>query len=503
MAEGAKEQELDGTSVLSRSLVSDDGQDDVLRTNMSVLMLPPVSGSVDTNALPAMLAEELGHTLKDGGHQSPRMAQELPLVSKSSVIAQSLESLESNGVVLGATGALSLASGTQNKDGEGFTLDVESSPLLTVVEEEMRVMMAHKAYLDGDFTEDNETNVRLWKRFEATEAANKKKFMIEEAKARIAVLGDKYPLTQRATEERIKRRDELHLRISKLGEYDSAPGLSPHRDYARNPSSVDLGSTSAFCLNLDHRAPESPRNRDHYRALSSGDPWETHITTMQDRYREAARQGRDERIPRSKLVEYSLHPGESAGGVNYREMGIGYEYDTGNNFFESEYLQMLSRNSSVESIKYASSPSGSIHSMHEGNDIELPQPLASVLDDIEKGHWDENNPPNISPSKEEVEAYLANIPGMKMFSPRAPKEPPHRSVERPTNANPTFTARAITDSRMKSKLEKSLLAAEKHVDPEEKRRIKKKVKKEIIEREKAELMQKAINEAAAFIKSLE
>ena len=81
--------------------------------------------------------------------------------------------------------------------------------------------------------------------------------------------------------------------------------------------------------------------------------------------------------------------------------------------------------------------------------------------------------------------------------------PPHRSVERPTNANPTFTARAITDSRMKSKLEKSLLAAEKHVDPEEKRRIKKKVKKEIIEREKAELMQKAINEAAAFIKSLE
>ena len=99
----------------------------------------------------------------------------------------------------------------------------------------MRIMMAHKAYLNGDFTENNETNVRLWKRFEAAEAANKNKYMLEEAKARIANLDNKYPMTQRATEERIKRRDELYLRIDKLGGYEKAPGLSPYRDYKKYP----------------------------------------------------------------------------------------------------------------------------------------------------------------------------------------------------------------------------------------------------------------------------
>ena len=136
----------------------------------------------------------------------------------------------------------------------------------------------------------------------------------------------------------------------------------------------------------------------------------------------------------------------------------------------------------------------------------MPQPLASVLDDLADGSLDENDPPHISPSKEEVEAYLANIPGMKMFSPRLqPKEPSQPRTERSSPGRAKFAARAITDSRareQKSKEEKSLLAAGKHLAPEEKRKIKKAVKKEIFEREKTELMQKAIEEAAEFIRGL-
>ena len=98
MAEGVKEQELDGNSVLSRSLVISDGTEDVLGANMSVPLLPPMSSPEDNKDLPTTLAQDLGHSMEDGGYQSPRLAGELPLVSESSVITQSLES---NGVVLG------------------------------------------------------------------------------------------------------------------------------------------------------------------------------------------------------------------------------------------------------------------------------------------------------------------------------------------------------------------------------------------------------------------
>ena len=150
------------------------------------------------------------------------------------------------------------------------------------------------------------------------------------------------------------------------------------------------------------------------------------------------------------------------GGINYRQDGIGYEYNDTNNSFETEYLQTLSKNSSVESITHALSPSESNTSFHSSNDRKLPEPLASVMDDIENGTLSEHDPPNISPSKEEVEAYLANIPGMKMFSPRAPRDP---RAELPVNAKPVFAARTITDSRIKKRLEKSLPATNKQLAP--------------------------------------
>ena len=157
--------------------------------------------------------------------------------------------------------------------------------------------------------------------------------------------------------------------------------------------------------------------------------------TIQDCYKEAVRNDGDVRIPRSKLVDTSLNSGASVGGINYRQDGIGYEYNDTNNFFETEYLQTLSKNSSVESITHALSPSESNTSFHSSNDRKLPEPLASVMDDIENGTLSEHDPPNISPSKEEVEAYLANIPGMKMFSPRAPRDP---RAELPVNAKACF-----------------------------------------------------------------
>ena len=83
---------------------------------MSVPLLPPMSSPEDNKDLPTTLAQDLGHSMEDGVTRAQGWLESSHWFQSPLVITQSLES---NGVVLGATGVF-LASGVLNKDEKGY-----------------------------------------------------------------------------------------------------------------------------------------------------------------------------------------------------------------------------------------------------------------------------------------------------------------------------------------------------------------------------------------------
>lgn len=448
------------------------------------------------------LAAELGLSLNDIGHITPRLDHEMPLVSKSMLKKQSLESEESGGVVLGAAGIHSLEPGVGGID--GHTLDVKSSSLLGVLDREKRKLNAHIHYLHGGMFSVPKQDEHFYKEFEEESRVYEQTHYVDNMKARINRIGNANPLSQQATDAKIKRYEELMERVSKIGtdeKYQNLPGMdSSIIDRSRSP--LNLGSPTNFDLNINVDPVRSPRSKDEYTSVS-GDPWEVHIKTQQERAREAAEERRDNRVARSLVVKGN---GSGVpGGLTspYRSEGIGYEYDEKQlgdsaSFFEKEYIRKIIGGSNNGSSYDHYEPS----SLDMGADADaMPQPLASVLEELKagegKGGLDMNDPPVLSPSKKELENYISSIPGMKRFSPREPGESRGSSEKEESGSRgPKFHARSITESRAKQKKEQ---VGGRDLSAGQKQRVKKKVKREISEAERKALMRRALQEAERFV----
>jgi hypothetical protein len=236
----------------------------------------------------------------------------------------------------------------------------------------------------------------------------------------------------------------------------------------------------------------------------------------------------DERVARSLVVQatnmntdnptHSHHHSSSGLHSTYRKEGIGYEYkyeygnaqqnDEPNAFFEREYLQKIAHGESPGGVKGALiSPNN-----HNTNSEVLPQPLASVLEEMKLGSGakrglDLKDPPVLSPSKQELEAYLSNIPGMKRFSPREYENNDGTTDNNNNNSNnssssmsagkknkgPQFAHRQITESRSKE-------GGAPELSPRQKAKAKRRIKKEVGEEQKKALMERALWEAQQFLK---
>lgn len=440
------------------------------------------------------LAAELGMTLEDFGHITPRMDHEMPLVSKSTLKEQSMESEESGGVVLGAAGIHSLEPGVGGI--EGHTLDPKSSSLLGVLEKEKRRQNAHLHYLHGGMFSVPKSDEHFYTEFETESRVYEQIHYVDNVKARITRIGDGNEISQKVTEAKIKRYEELMERVSKIGaddKYEKFPGLSPTRGRSRSP--LNLGSPTNFDLKINLDPARSPRCKDEYTSVS-GDPWEIHIKTQQDRAWEVAEERKDNRVARSLLVK---GPKDVPTDITntYRSESIGHEYgekerhDDENTFFEKEYIRKIAA-VGVSSYDYFE-PSAAADA------DALPQPLASVLNELKEGKsgLDMNDPPVLSPSKKELEDYISSIPGMKRFSPREPLKPREDGEEEAGGRGPRFQARTITESRAKQKKEQ---LGGKDLTAGQKRRVKKKVKAEISEAQKTALMHKALQEAEKFMR---
>ena len=246
----------------------------------------------------------------------------------------------------------------------------------------------------------------------------------------------------------------------------------------------------------------------------------------------------DERVARSLVVQAANvntdnthHHHSSSLHSTYRKEGIGYEYenaqqsnDEPNAFFEREYLQKIATGENPGGLKGAYTfdhfePNGSSFPLVSPNDKHseaLPQPLASVLEEMKLGSGtgssssvtkrglDLNDPPVLSPSKQELEAYLSNIPGMKRFSPREYEDGDATSNSNSMSAGnknkskrqPQFAHRQITESRSKE----GGGAVPPELSPRQKAKAKRRVKKEVGEEQKKALMERALWEAQQFLK---
>jgi hypothetical protein len=216
------------------------------------------------------LAAELELSLDDMGYMTPRMHHEMPLVSKSHEVGPTFENQFDQGLTLGAAGIQALEPGIA-----GFTLDAKSSQLLVVLEEEKRKQYVHHAYLSGlPVGKDDE---HYFREFDEESKGNAERFRVDDMKGRISNIEKKFPLTQQATDDKIKRYHALMERVSNVGaQFRNAPGLSPLRNYGSSSSNnnnnnkrqqdgvLDLGSPTRFDLNLTMDPVRSPRAKDEY-----------------------------------------------------------------------------------------------------------------------------------------------------------------------------------------------------------------------------------------------
>ena len=501
--------ELRATSQFSSSILHSESREGLLSEYPGDVreLTSDLIGNTAQESSAEVLAADLGLGLDDIGYVSPRLEHEVPLISKSLAVESGIESEQSGGVVIGAAGILSLEPGHGGIS--GHTLDAESSSLLGLMERERRKLNAHMHYLDGGVFAGPKEDEHFYQEFEHESRVYEQSHYADNMKARIASIGSKHPLSMQATEAKIQRYEELMERVSKIGtdeKYQNLP--SPKRDHRskgdKDQSPLNLGSPTKFNLNLHISPARSPRDKEEYTS-ANGDPWETHIKTMQDRAREAAQERKDDRVARSLVMNANILD-DSAKGVptmssTYRKQGIGYEYEgnqlrDANMFFEEDYLRKITAESTVLGTGNYDhyEPSKLV------DESALPQPLAGVLDEIKAGNGktglDLNDPPVLSPSKKELDDYISSIPGMKRFSPREPLGTP--SDTNPyRKSSPRFSARAITESRSQHKKQQ---VSGRDLSPSQKARVKRKVKKEISEAEKKALMRKALEEAERFIK---
>ena len=260
---------LKGVSTFSKSMLESGSSPQFLSaeitTQNEVPNLPTTFGHISGSQQPAVdLAAELELSLDDMGYMTPRMHHEMPLVSKSHEVGPTFENQYDQGLTLGAAGIQALEPGIA-----GFTLDAKSSQLLVILEEEKRKQHAHQAYLSGllPVGKDNE---HYFREFDEESKGNAERCRIDDMKGRISNIEKKFPLTQQATDDKIKRYHALMEKVSSVGaQFQNAPGLSPLRNYGssnkRQQNGVlDLGSPTRFDLNLTMDPVLSPRAKNEY-----------------------------------------------------------------------------------------------------------------------------------------------------------------------------------------------------------------------------------------------